>query len=208
MKSLALRLANGAGASGAAMNRRSAAQHLLAGYLVATDIDMSPANNLGTDHSARSVQNFRLELLKMIPQLRAFARMLIGDKINAEKLSQETLTEAWRSRLDFWPETNIKVRLFTIARNKFYSNRHYDRRVASLGPGTSKVPSPGVMMPQAMSALRSLPDLFREALILVSASGCSYQEAARICNCPVGTIKSRIFRARREMMYMFELTPI
>jgi RNA polymerase sigma-70 factor, ECF subfamily len=208
MKSPALRLANGARASGVAMNKPNAARHLMADHLVATDIDMSPANSLANDHNARSVQNFRLELLKMIPQLRAFVRMLISDKASAEELSQETLAEAWRSRLAFWPETNIKVWLFTIARNKFYSNRHYDRRGASLGPGTSKVPSPGVVIPQAMSALRSLPDLFREALILVSASGCSYQEAARICNCPVGTIKSRIFRARREMMDMFELTPI
>jgi RNA polymerase sigma-70 factor, ECF subfamily len=165
------------------------------------------------DHGARqSIQDFRAELRTMIPQLRAFTRMLSNDRSSADELSLKTLVEAWYDQFAFEPETNLKAWLFTIARNKFHSHRLYEWREA---PPLEQVeaknsPSHGVAqirsahLPDTMRALRFLPDQFREALILVSASGFSYEEAAKICDCPVGTVKSRVFRARQALVASFD----
>jgi len=137
--------------------------------------------------------------------------MLSNDKDSAEKLSLKTVAEAWRDRLVVGPETNLKVWLFTVARTKFYSNRHREWRDAPLehaaakshpGRDVEKIRSADV--PATMRALRCLPDRFREALILVGASGCSYGEAARICDCPVGTVKSRVYRARQALVAILD----
>jgi RNA polymerase sigma-70 factor, ECF subfamily len=184
----------------------------MADYSVVPDFGMPATNDLTNAHDAwQFVQDFRAELLTMIPQLRAFARMLSYDKNNAEELSLKTLAKAWCSRLAVGPETNLKAWLFTIARNEFYSNRRYELRKALLEQGAAKGnssyragPIRSAEAPDTMHALRLLPDQFREALILVSASGCSYEEAAKICDCPVGTVKSRVFRARQALAANFD----
>jgi RNA polymerase sigma-70 factor, ECF subfamily len=194
------------------MKSVSAASALIMDYAAVPDIGVSAADNPPNSHERwQSVQDFQAELLTMIPQLRAFARMLSCDKNNAEELSLTTLAKAWCSRLAVGPKANLKAWLFTIARNEFYSNRHHDLRKALLEQGAAKDnPSYGVGkirsadVPDAMGALRLLPDRFREALILISASGCSYGEAAKICGCPVGTIKSRVFRARQALAANFD----
>jgi RNA polymerase sigma-70 factor (ECF subfamily) len=143
----------------------------------------------------------------MIPQLRAFTRMLSGDRTSADELSLKTLAEAWRGQYAFDPDTNLRAWLFTIARNKFHSNRHNDLREAPLEQaGAKSIPIHtgdqirSADIPDTMGAFRLLSDKFREALILVSASGFSYEEAAKICDCPVGTVKSRVFRARQALV--------
>jgi RNA polymerase sigma-70 factor (ECF subfamily) len=194
------------------MKSSTAARPFMADYPVAPDLDMPAANSsAGGQDTQQSVQDLRAELLAMVPQLRAFARMLSNDKDSAEELSLTTLAEAWRNRLVLGPETNLKVWLLTIARTRFYSNCHREWRDASLehaaakshpGRGVEQIRSADV--PVTMRALRLLPDRFREALILVSASGCSYVEAARICDCPVGTVKSRVYRARQALVAILD----
>ena len=180
----------------------------MADYPAVPDSDL-PAANSSTDGQGtqQSAQAFRAELLAMVPQLRAFVHMLSNDKDSAEELSLKTVAETWRNRVIVAPEANLKLWLFTVARTKFYSNRRHKLRDAPLeyaaveghlGRGEEKIQTADVSA--TMRALRFLPDRFREALILVGPSGCSYGEAARICGCPVGTVKSRVHRARQALV--------
>lgn len=146
-----------------------------------------------------------------LPDLRAFARSLIGSPDRADDLVQETLLKAWAARDRFEPGTNMRAWLFTILRNSFYSNRRRAGREVEDPDGliSNRQESP----PDHMSklelhdfrrALLALPDDQREALILISASGFSHEEAAEIMGCAVGTIKSRVSRARKALETMFE----
>jgi RNA polymerase sigma-70 factor (ECF subfamily) len=163
-------------------------------------------------HPARQPdQDFRTELVTMIPQLRAFARRLSGDRDSAEDLAQETLAKAWRHRHSFRPGTNLRAWLFTIARNEFYSSRRRAWREAPFDQDKlENIPSGGVdqlwsmELSDTLRALQFLPDALREALILVGAGGCSCEEAARIFDCPVGTVKSRVSRGRRALLAILD----
>jgi RNA polymerase sigma-70 factor (ECF subfamily) len=195
------------------MNSFTAARALVHDYSVSPDIDLPATYNSADSQDTRqSAPDFRAELLMMIPQLRAFSRMLSCNKDSGEEISLKTLAEAWSSRPALRPETDLKTWLFIIARNKFYCNRDREQREASPEQAAAKSdPSHGVDPIQSadnsgtVRALRFLPDRFREALVLVSASGCSYDEAARICGCPVGTVKSRVFRARQALVVNFDM---
>ncbi len=162
----------------------------------------------------RQDEAFRAELLTMIPQLKAFARRLTRSKDSGEDLAQEALAKAWQHQRTFRPGTNLRAWLFTIARNEFYSNRRRARREAPLDQATAEsIPSNGVDqiwavdLSDTLRALPLLPDLPREALLLAGAGGCSYEETARICDCPVGTAKSRVSRARRALLAILESPP-
>jgi len=181
------------------MNRLTPAEAFMVDYSVVSNIDISADSPVNGQNTQQFGQNSRLKLLTMIPQLRAFARMLTGDKDCAETLSLETMAEAWRARFAIGPETNLRAWLFTIARNKFHSSRGDEWHEAPL---VDQLQSANFS--DTTRALRSLPDRFREALVLVSASGCSYEEAAQICGCPVGTVKSRVFRARQALVVNFD----
>jgi RNA polymerase sigma-70 factor (ECF subfamily) len=154
---------------------------------------------------------FKSELLSLIPFLRAFARSLCGNQDAADDLAQETLVKAWQSRATFDPGTNLKAWLFTILRNQFYSDRRrawrqtpWDQEAAERLPGTNQDQSWSADLSDTARALRNLPDEQREALILVGAGGFSYAEAAAICHCAVGTVKSRVARARKALMEILE----
>jgi len=156
---------------------------------------------------------FRAELVTLIPQLRAFARRLGGDIDSAEDVTQETLAKAWRYQHAFRPGTNLRAWLFTICRNEYYSSR---RRVWREEPfdqaDAESIPSAAdqiwsTELSDTLRAVRSLPDTLREALLLVGADGCSYEEAASICHCPVGTAKSRVSRARRALAAILDSPP-
>ena len=164
-------------------------------------------------HAERSgwrVQNGAMEL---IPFLRAFARSLCGNPDIADDLAQETLVKAWQSRATFAPGTNLKAWLFTILRNQFYSDRRrawrqapWDQDAAERIPGASEEQSWAAELSDTARALTSLSDEQREALILVGAGGFSYEAAAQICNCAVGTVKSRVARARKTLIGILEGT--
>jgi len=162
----------------------------------------------------RQDEDFRAELLTMIPQVNAFAWSLTRSRDHGEDLAQEALAKAWQYRRTFRPGTNLGAWLFTIARNEFYSRRRrawrqapYDQAAAESIPSNGVDQIWAVDLSDTVRALRSLPHSLREALILVGARGHSYEEAARICDCPVGTAKSRVSRARRGLLVIVNSTP-
>ena len=159
----------------------------------------------------RIPDDFKTELLGLIPFLRAFARSLCGHAEMADDLAQETLVKAWQSRASFIPGTNLKAWLFTILRNQFYSDRRrawrqapWDQEAAERIPGSSTDQIWSAELSDTARALRTLTDEQREALILVGAGGFSYEEAAAICRCAVGTVKSRVARARKALIAILE----
>lgn len=145
----------------------------------------------------------KAELLEAIPNLRAFAISLCGDVIRADDLVQEALLRAWGKISSYEEGTNLKAWLFTILRNNYFSMYRKQRREIEdvQGNVSSRLAvqpeQPGHMDFEDFSiALQELPAYQREALILVTADGMSYQDAARVCDCAVGTIKSRVNRGR------------
>jgi len=149
---------------------------------------------------------FSRDLLGTIPSLRAFARSLGAPPDRADDLVQETLIKAWANQKSFVAGTNLKTWLFTILRNTAYSDyrkrwREVEDSEGSYAAGLVTQPNqiPHLDMADFRTALASVPEEQREALILVGACGFSYEEAAQICDCAVGTIKSRVNRARRGL---------
>jgi len=154
---------------------------------------------------------FKHDLLDLIPFLRAFARSLCGNQETADDLAQETLVKAWQARDMFAPGTNLKAWLFTILRNQFYSDRRrawrqapWDQDAAERIPGSAGEQAWAAELSDTTRALSCLSDEQREALILVGAGGFSYEDAAQICNCAVGTVKSRVARARKSLIAILE----
>jgi RNA polymerase sigma-70 factor, ECF subfamily len=143
-------------------------------------------------------------MLAAIPNLRAFAMSLSGNADRADDLVQETVMRAMSNINSFTPGTNMAAWLFTILRNSFRSQYRKRRREVE-DPDGSYLAS--LKMPpeqfgrlefkELIGALAKLPHVQREALLLVAASGFSYDEAAAICEVAVGTIKSRVSRARQ-----------
>ena len=150
--------------------------------------------------------SFKAALLAALPSLRAFALSLSGRADVADDLVQETVMKAWAKQADFRLGTNIQAWLVTILRNTFYSQMRKRGREVSDADGilTEKLsthPSQygALDLQDFRKALDTLPDDQREAIILVGASGFAYEEAAEICGCATGTIKSRVSRARSRL---------
>ena len=149
---------------------------------------------------------FRDDLTALIPHLRAFSRSLCGNATLADDVAQDALLKAWNARDKFKPGSNLKAWTFTILRNQFYSIKRRSWRATSLEPEVAEQtivantdPEQSVHLNELRRGLDMLKDDQREALILVGASGLSYEEAANICGCAVGTIKSRVSRARKAL---------
>jgi RNA polymerase sigma-70 factor, ECF subfamily len=145
-------------------------------------------------------------MLAAVPSLRAFAISLSGNVDRADDLVQETLLRATANIGSFRSGTNMAAWLFTILRNQFRSEyRKRRREVEDVDGGytASLTSAPGqqghVEFKELFAALAKLPLVQREALLLVGASGFSYDEAAAICGTPLGTIKSRTNRARTQL---------
>ena len=145
-------------------------------------------------------------VLAAIPKLRAFAISLSGNVDRADDLVQETMLRALANINSFQPGTNLQAWLFTILRNLFRSEYRKRKREVEDVDGRyadSLVSHPAqdsqLEFKELRVALGKLPQDQREALILVGASGFSYEEAAAICECAVGTIKSRVNRARHRL---------
>lgn len=151
-------------------------------------------------------------MLAAIPNLRAFAYSLCGSADRADDLVQETLMRAIAKIDHFTPGTNLNAWLFTILRNHFRSEFRKRRREVEDVDGKHAdrlVSQPGqigrVEFQELRDALATLPDSQREALILVGASGFSYEEAADISGCAVGTVKSRVNRARARLAELLSM---
>ncbi len=158
------------------------------------------------------VSDPRDELVEHLPALRAFALSLTRNSASADDLVQDTIEKAWSNLSKFQPGTNMRAWLFTIQRNTFYS----DRRKAKFevpdvdghfAAGLAEKPAHDgrLAFNDFKVAFEKLPDEQREALVLVGASGFSYEEAAQMCGCAVGTIKSRANRGRRRLAELLGL---
>jgi RNA polymerase sigma factor (sigma-70 family) len=162
-----------------------------------------------TDHSSTHAQKRQDtdEVVRLIPALRAFARSFYRDHVDADDLVQETLLKAISSIDNYQHGTRLKSWLFTIMRNTFYNRLVVAKREA---PGAKDcVSTQPAMGPSQEWAIRSrelkeaierLPDPQKEVIVLVALMGTSYKEAADMCNCNIGTIKSRLNRSRLSLM--------
>ena len=157
-------------------------------------------------------QNFKSELIELLPSLRAFARSLAHNAAQADDLVQDTLVKALANVDRFEQGTNLRAWLFTILRNHYYSQlRKSKREIADVdGYHAARIAvrpaqDGSVDLEDFKAAFAQLASDHREVLMLVGASGCSYEEAAQICGCAVGTIKSRVNRARRRLSALLGL---
>jgi len=155
------------------------------------------------EHKPLSDAEFKDELARVIPHLRAFGRSLSGNRDLADDLVQETLLKAWAARARFQAGTNMRAWTFIILRNLFLSQMRrarfkgeWDEITASRVLAAPAGQEHHVELADMQRALMHLPQPQREALILVGAGGFAYEEAAEICGCAVGTIKSRVARGR------------
>jgi len=154
------------------------------------------------------LEAFKRELLELIPQIRAFARFLCqGDRAGADDLAQEALARAWQARNRFEPGSQMRAWLFVIVRNLYYSDRRkawrsvaWDAHAAERTLQQREDQGESLDLDDVRRAMNLLADDQRDALILVTAGGLSYEEAAQVCGCAVGTIKSRVNRARKALL--------
>jgi RNA polymerase sigma-70 factor (ECF subfamily) len=165
--------------------------------------------------SEKSGPGLKAMLLAELPALRAFAFSLAGAEDRADDLVQDTLVKAWANASSFEEGTNMRAWLFTIMRNTFFSQYRKARREVQDVDGEAAarlVALPDQLAHLDMADFRAhldrLPADQREALILIGASGFSYEEAAEICGCAVGTIKSRVNRARQRLMEQLSLSSV
>src|SRR5208283_4959145 len=149
----------------------------------------------------------RDELVKWIPNLRAFALSLTQSAQQSDDLVQDTLVKALSNLDKFQKGTNLRAWLFTIQRNSFYNDIRYRKyhQTASLDeidPGYLELRATQEKYIEFQDVLNGLSRLVpeqREAVVLIAAEGLSYEEAAAVCNCPIGTVKSRLSRARQRL---------
>lgn len=155
---------------------------------------------------------FHQELAALVPNLRAFAKSLSGNADYADDLVQETLIKAWKNQKTFAEGSNLKAWLFTILRNTFLSDRRKRKFEVEDPDGilAGKLSTHGAQSGHMdfldfAEAFDKLPDDQREALVLIGAEGFSYEEAALMCGCAVGTIKSRVNRARNKLLELMAM---
>jgi RNA polymerase sigma-70 factor (ECF subfamily) len=181
------------------------------GACSARNEEASPVSGL-KDHETASP---RTEIVALIPALRAFARTFYRETSEADDLVQETLTRALASIHQFRPGTSMKSWLFTIMRNAFYTKVRVETREApgaaecvSLRPAADATQEWSARGREMERAIARLPESQREVLMLIGVLGVSYDEAANICGCAIGTVKSRLNRARiRLLEELGEATP-
>ncbi|GGC40035.1 DNA-directed RNA polymerase sigma-70 factor [Novosphingobium marinum] len=155
--------------------------------------------------------DFKRALNDVAPHLRAFARALCGCRDRADDLAQETMLRAWAARDRYAAGTNFKAWTFTILRNHFYSEARrsrfhgeYDEIAAERILRAPASQESAVELSDVLRALSTIPETYREALILVAAGNLSYDEIANICGIALGTVKSRICRARAMLSKAIE----
>jgi len=174
---------------------------------VAEEQDLEPAEEAEETVAVEPVplpdDEFKEHLAAVIPHLRAFGRSLSGSRDLADDLVQETLLKAWAARKRFQAGTNMRAWTFIILRNLFLSQMRrarfkgeWDELTASKILSAPASQDRHIELSDMQRALMHLPQPQREALILVGAGGFAYEEAAEICGCAVGTIKSRVARGR------------
>ena len=149
---------------------------------------------------------FRKELLAIIPLLRSFARGLCGNRDLADDMAQDAMVRAWAARDSYTPGSNFRAWIFMILRNQYYTTLRRNARMVSWDPEIAErilVVSANqhdrLNVDDVSRALQKLPAEQREVLMLIGANGLSYEEAAEIMGCAIGTIKSRLARGRAAL---------
>jgi len=161
----------------------------------------------------RPCNAFERELIGLSPELFRFARSLVGDPTMADDLVQETIARALEHREKFATGTSLRAWTFTILRNFHYAQWHKYKRYSdweSWLDETMEAPAGqegSATLSETYDRIRELPECQRNALILVGVGGCTYEEAAELESCPVGTMKSRVSRARGALATMPEVRP-
>lgn len=152
-------------------------------------------------------------LLATIPDLRAFAIHLCGNRDRGDDLVQDALLNAWAHLENFREGTNMAAWLFTILRNGFLNDRRKHIQWARYLEEHRRDPPTALPEQEGWSisadlhdALQRLPEQQREAVVLVGAAGLSMEQAAAVCQCPGGTIKSRLSRGRARLAGLLEGT--
>jgi RNA polymerase sigma factor (sigma-70 family) len=175
------------------------------------DRDDAGAKTPAAELVALSDEEFKTELARVIPHLRAFGRSLSGNRDLADDLVQETLMKAWAARQRFQAGTNMRAWTFIILRNLFLSQMRrarfrgeWDEQSANKLLAAPASQDRHIELADMQRALLHLPQPQREALILVGAGGFAYEEAAEICGCAVGTIKSRVARGRAALEQLLD----
>src|SRR3954468_16991036 len=163
-------------------------------------------------HPVTATPEVREAMLAAIPSLRAFAILLTRNTDYADDLVQEAIVRAWANIDHFQPGTSMNAWLFTILRNSLYSQFRKARRQIADPDGSyaARLRTPPEQngrcdVQDMLRALEKVPVHQREALLLIVAEGLSYEEAAQVCGVAVGTIKSRVNRARERLAKLLAL---
>lgn len=160
--------------------------------------------------SSSAAKALEEEILDLLPALRAYGLSLARSPADADDLVQETLLKALANAHRFQRGTNLRAWLFTIERNTFYSEyRRRKREIPSEADLGGTIGDDGAQewameLDDVKGALAALPCDQRDAVVLVGGIGLSYEEAASICDCPLGTIKSRVNRGRTGLHKILE----
>jgi len=154
---------------------------------------------------------FRDQLVALLPSLRSFARGLCGWRDIADDMVQDAMLRGWAARASYTPGTNFRAWMFMILRNQFYTTIRRDKRMTSWDPEVAErmlVEAPAqqhaIHAADVAKALQQLPAEQREVLLLIGANGASYEEAADIVGCAIGTIKSRLARGRKALALLID----
>ncbi|MFM1981295.1 MAG: hypothetical protein RJB22_14 [Pseudomonadota bacterium] len=160
-------------------------------------------------------RDFRDQLIAIIPSLRAFARGLCGNRDLADDMVQDAMTRAWAARQSYTPGTNFRAWIFMILRNHYYTTLRKNARMVAWDPDLAErvlVAAPTqqdrLNVHDVHAALLKLPAEQREVLLLIGANGVSYEEAAEIIGCAIGTIKSRLARGRVALAALIDGPPL
>lgn len=153
------------------------------------------------------------EIVEHLSAMRAFAMSLTRNSALADDMVQDALVKAWTKIDSYQPGTNMRAWLFTILRNTYYSHHRKARREVADVDGemadslAQKPDHDGrLQMRDFNRAFDQLNVEQREALVLVGAGGFSYEEAAETCGVAVGTIKSRVNRARKQLVEILQMS--
>nr|WP_306310237.1 sigma-70 family RNA polymerase sigma factor [Asaia krungthepensis] len=176
---------------------------------------LSPHNQESGKLEGAAADPVRKGIAVHLGDLRGFARYLTRDVAAADDLVQDTVLRALGARHQFQEGTNIKAWLFTILRNVFLEQRRRKAKETEILSGISResdeMSDRGAALQDHVLDLSvllwRLPQVLREALILVGAQELSYEEAAAICDCPVGTMKARVSRARAKLAELASSVP-
>jgi RNA polymerase sigma-70 factor (ECF subfamily) len=159
-----------------------------------------------TVRTAGQTETLKADLIALMPALRAYSRSLCTNQATADDMVQEALVKALDNLHRFEIGTSIRAWVFTILRNTYYTALRKSRREVEDADGAHAArlcerPSQdgAVDLEDFKRVFQTLSEDHREVLMLIGAAGLSYEEVAEICQCAIGTVKSRVNRARAKL---------